>query len=298
VLGLVGQAHEEVPDQAGELGKEGKEGLLVLVGVQVEVLHNGGLQNVDGAGLVLLVGVGEGGVLVLQVASEFLHPLVHMVLEEFWQVLPIEGVEYTAHGSEGGEAGLELGRVVRAGLDGLAGLDEEGEEGRLEALQDVQDVAVEFIRPLHVAEAAEDGVGRNEDARHDVGVGRVESLDEVGEEVVPVLREVDLGDEGDCLGALGLDLGGNRAHQIDEVVLDEVAIGGADGNALRPVLGMLVPTLLADVLEVNGRSLPNGGVGGAVAGNNVKDDQRVAICLLCFGQTLLGLGAEGNRSVR
>ena len=93
VLGLVGEAHEEVPNQAGELGKEGEEGLLVLVGVQVEVLHDGGLQYVDGAGLVLLVGVGQGGILVLQVAGELLHPLGHVILEEFRQVLPVEGVE-------------------------------------------------------------------------------------------------------------------------------------------------------------------------------------------------------------
>ena len=289
VLGLVGKAHEEIPNQPGELGQEGEEGLLILVGVQVEILHDGGLQYVDGAGLVLLVGIGEDGVLVLQVAGEFLHPLVHVILEVFRQVLPVEGVEYPAHGPEGGEARFELGRVVRGGLDGLAGLDEEGEEGGLEALQNVQDVAVQVVGPLHVAEPAEDGVGRNEDARNDVGVGRVESLDEVGEEVVPVLREVDLGDEGYGLGALGLDLGGDRAHQVDEVILDEVAIGRADGNALRAVLGVLVPSLLADVLEVNGRGLPNGGIGGTVTGHNVKDDQRVAINLLRFGQTLLGL---------
>ena len=93
VLGLVGEAHEEVPNQPGEFGKEGEEGLLVFVGVQVEVLHDGGLQYVDGAGLVLLVGVGQGGILVLQVAGELLHPFGHVILEEFRQVLPVEGVE-------------------------------------------------------------------------------------------------------------------------------------------------------------------------------------------------------------
>ena len=157
---------------------------------------------------------------------------------------------------------------------------------------------VQFVGPLHVAEAAEDGVGRHEDARDDVGVGRVEALDEVGEEVVPVLGEVDLGDEGDGLGALGLDLRGDQAHQLDEVVLDDGAIGGADGDALGAVLGVLVPALLADVLEVNGRGLPNGGIGGIVTRDNVKDDQRVAVHLLRRGQMLLGLLQKRNSDKR
>ena len=49
---------------------------------------------------------------------------------------------------------------------------------------------------------------------------------------------------------------------------------------------------------VNGRGLPNGGIGGIVTRDNVKDDQRVAVHLLRRGQMLLGLLRKRNSDKR
>jgi len=80
------------------------------------------------------------------------------------------------------------------------------------------------------------------------------------------------GNERNTLAALRLDLGGHRAHELDEVILDHVPIGGGYQKLLGVgVVWVWRPALFDHVLEMDGGRLSDGTVGGIVGADEAKD---------------------------
>mmetsp|Transcript_2460 Transcript_2460/g.5111 ORF Transcript_2460/g.5111 Transcript_2460/m.5111 type:complete len:284 (-) Transcript_2460:58-909(-) len=243
---------------------------------------------------------------VLQMLGEAGHPLLHVILEVFRQVLVIERVENAADGSQGGQTGSQLGDVVagregvQLGVDGL----EQLRERFLEAVQHVQNVFVERVAALHVAEPLEDGIGRDENPVDDAPVAVVETRDQIGQQVVPLGRKIRRGDQADGFSQLDLNLGGHRAHQFDQVVLDDVAVLGRHGVLSKFRVGVVVvavraaaiwrPALLDHVLEVDRGGLADRAVGGLVGGHEAQHGDAVAGGGLGGEEGVLGMLAGGG----
>ena len=150
--GTFSDLRREPPDRGREARQVRLELLLVLVGVQVDVLDDRRLQLLDRARLVLLVGPQQRGVRVAQVLHEAAHPLGHAVLEALGDVLPVERVEDAADQPQRlhHDARLSRARADVGAREVLAHRLEEREQRRVQLLEHELEVGEERVALEHV----------------------------------------------------------------------------------------------------------------------------------------------------
>jgi hypothetical protein len=229
-------------------------------------------------GLHLLILVDQDWIRILQQLGESRHPFAHVILEEFRQILIIETVEYAIDAPQRRQTRREpddvAGDVDPVELRGDA--NEKSRQRLLQALQHVQDVRVQRVGALNVSESLKYGIGRQEDAVDDVPIGIGKFGNQVREEIVPPRGEIGRRDDRDGLAALALELGGDRAHERDEVVLYQRPVRFRDDASHASVVVLVVggPSPLHHVLEMHGRRLPDREVaaGGIVGISRRADD--------------------------
>jgi hypothetical protein len=155
-----------------------------------------------------------------------------VILEELRQVDGVERVEDLAGEAEALEDGSELERVGGGGLKPAGGGEEDLEERGSEIVEAILEVEAERVVVEGVAEAGEEGGGGGEEGvgRGDVlrGEGGAKGGDDGGEERLPLGEEVGCGGGGQGLGELRLDEGRGCEEELEEVGLDDGAVGGGE----------------------------------------------------------------------
>jgi len=198
VLGLQAGLDQQLPDCRHELLHEWLELLVVLLGIQANVLANLRTQMLQNP-RILIIASAQRWHIRGQLLNKRPHPRVHVVLEELWQILGVQREEHLVHQHQRAVDDLQSLGIVLVHLGQLHGGLEQVCQWLGHAIQHKFDLLPQSLRLELIAIALEQRVSGLQDAVDDIEIARGESLHHLVDELWPFFRKIMLANDTDSV---------------------------------------------------------------------------------------------------